>query len=31
MWTADLNRANRVTRALRFGTVWANDYHPVLP
>ncbi|MCT7314691.1 aldehyde dehydrogenase family protein [Ralstonia sp. CHL-2022] len=31
VWTADLNRANRVTRALRFGTVWANDYHPYFP
>jgi betaine-aldehyde dehydrogenase len=31
VWTRDLDRANRVSRALRFGTVWANDYHPYFP
>jgi betaine-aldehyde dehydrogenase len=31
VWTRDLDRANRVSRALRFGTVWANDYHPYCP
>ncbi|MCW8176703.1 aldehyde dehydrogenase family protein [Verminephrobacter aporrectodeae] len=31
VWTRDLERANRVSRALRFGTVWANDYHPYFP
>ncbi len=27
LWTADLNRAWRVGRALRSGTVWINTYH----
>ncbi|MBY4707743.1 aldehyde dehydrogenase family protein [Ralstonia insidiosa] len=31
VWTRDLDRANSVSRALRFGTVWANDYHPYFP
>jgi len=28
VWTNDANRAQRVSRALRLGTVWINDYHP---
>ena len=28
VWTRDLERASRMSRALRFGTVWVNDYHP---
>ncbi|NML19083.1 aldehyde dehydrogenase family protein [Azohydromonas caseinilytica] len=31
VWTRDLDKANRMSRALRFGTVWANDYHPYFP
>jgi betaine-aldehyde dehydrogenase len=31
VWTQDLARANRISRALRFGTVWVNDYHPYFP
>ncbi|MCW3480914.1 aldehyde dehydrogenase family protein [Neisseriaceae bacterium JH1-16] len=31
VWTRDLNKANRMSRALRFGTVWVNDYHPYFP
>lgn len=27
LWTSDLNRAWRVGRALRAGTVWVNTYH----
>ncbi|MBD1371857.1 betaine-aldehyde dehydrogenase [Hazenella sp. IB182357] len=31
VWTQDMNRAARVSRALRMGTVWINDYHPYFP
>lgn len=31
VWTQDMNRAERVSRALRMGTVWINDYHPYFP
>ncbi|TCP11414.1 betaine-aldehyde dehydrogenase [Crenobacter luteus] len=31
VWTKDLDKANRMSRALRFGTVWVNDYHPYFP
>jgi betaine-aldehyde dehydrogenase len=31
VWTQDMNRAERVVRELRFGTVWINDYHPYFP
>ncbi|SOZ18360.1 Betaine aldehyde dehydrogenase [Cupriavidus taiwanensis] len=31
VWTRDLDKANRMSRALRFGTVWVNDYHPYFP
>lgn len=26
-WTRDINRIDRVSRALRFGTVWINDFN----
>ncbi|MBR7743845.1 aldehyde dehydrogenase family protein [Phycicoccus sp. BSK3Z-2] len=28
VWTGDPDRAARVARRLRLGTVWVNDYHP---
>ena len=28
VWTGDAERAERVARRLRLGTVWINDYHP---
>ncbi|MGA9172610.1 MAG: betaine-aldehyde dehydrogenase [Thermoactinomyces sp.] len=31
VWTRDMNRAERVSRALRMGTVWINDFHPYFP
>lgn len=31
VWTQDMNRAERVTKELRMGTVWINDYHPYFP
>ncbi|MFG2826690.1 aldehyde dehydrogenase family protein [Streptomyces sp. NPDC048434] len=31
VWTTDQARADRVSSALRLGTVWINDYHPYLP
>lgn len=31
VWTRDLDKANRLSRQLRFGTVWVNDYHPYFP
>ncbi|HXF57283.1 MAG TPA: aldehyde dehydrogenase family protein [Actinomycetota bacterium] len=31
LWTSDLNRAWRVGRALRAGTVWVNTYHHFYP
>ncbi|GGE27520.1 betaine aldehyde dehydrogenase [Marinithermofilum abyssi] len=31
VWTGDMNRAQRVSRALRMGTVWINDFHPYFP
>ncbi len=31
VWTNDLNRAHRATRALRTGTVWVNTYQMVYP
>lgn len=31
VWTSDRGVANRVSRALRHGTIWINDYHPYLP
>lgn len=31
VWTSDAGVANRVSRALRHGTIWINDYHPYLP
>ena len=31
VWTSDSGTANRVSRRLRHGTIWINDYHPYLP
>jgi betaine-aldehyde dehydrogenase len=31
VWTRDMGRAERCSRALRLGTVWINDYHPYFP
>jgi betaine-aldehyde dehydrogenase len=31
VWSGDLDRAKRVSRALRHGTVWVNDYGPYKP
>lgn len=31
VWTSNSGTANRVSRALRHGTVWINDYHPYVP
>lgn len=31
VWTQDLNRAERFSKALRMGTVWINDFHPYFP
>ena len=31
VWTSDINRAMRATRALRTGTVWVNTYQMVYP
>ena len=28
IWTTDADRADRIARRLRLGTVWINDYHP---
>ncbi|QQE81330.1 betaine-aldehyde dehydrogenase [Alicyclobacillus sp. SO9] len=28
VWTTDADRAQRVSHALRMGTVWINDFHP---
>ncbi|MEV8149854.1 aldehyde dehydrogenase family protein [Arthrobacter sp. NPDC080073] len=31
VWTEDASKAQRVSEALRHGTVWINDYHPYVP
>lgn len=31
VWTSDRGTAHRVSRALRHGTIWINDYHPYVP
>ena len=31
IWTNDISRAHRATRALRVGTVWVNTYQMVNP
>lgn len=31
VWSADSGVTNRVSRKLRHGTIWINDYHPYLP
>src|SRR5690606_5842573 len=31
VWTNDASRAQRVSTAMRCGTVWINDFHPYVP
>ncbi|MBC7724338.1 MAG: aldehyde dehydrogenase family protein [Burkholderiaceae bacterium] len=31
VWTQDAGRGQRMSRRLRHGTIWINDYHPYLP
>lgn len=31
VWTNDNQKANRVAKQLRHGTIWINDYHPYVP
>ena len=31
VWTQDAGKAERITRKLRHGTIWINDFHPYLP
>ena len=31
VWTSNSGIANRVSRRLRHGTIWINDFHPYLP
>ncbi|MDN6303463.1 MAG: aldehyde dehydrogenase family protein, partial [Brachybacterium sp.] len=31
VWTSNSGTANRVSRRLRHGTIWINDFHPYLP
>lgn len=31
VWTGDVGRALRMSRALHFGTVWVNDHGPLVP
>jgi betaine-aldehyde dehydrogenase len=31
VWTSDMNRAERIVKKLRMGTVWINDFHPYFP
>jgi len=31
VWSSDAGVCNRVSRKLRHGTIWINDYHPYLP
>ncbi|UYQ78872.1 aldehyde dehydrogenase family protein [Glutamicibacter sp. JL.03c] len=31
VWTSDQGKAHRMSRLLRHGTIWINDYHPYLP
>lgn len=31
VWSENNEKANRVAKALRHGTIWINDYHPYVP
>jgi len=31
VWTTDIEKAQRVAKQLRHGTIWINDYHPYVP
>ena len=31
VWSSDAGTTNRVSRRLRHGTIWINDYHPYVP
>jgi len=31
IWSEDSEKANRVAKKLRHGTIWINDYHPYVP
>ena len=31
IFTTDIGKAMRVAKAIQFGTVWINDYHPYVP
>ena len=31
VWSSNAGTANRVSRRLRHGTIWINDYHPYVP
>jgi betaine-aldehyde dehydrogenase len=31
VWTTNYEKANRVAKQLRHGTIWINDYHPYVP
>jgi betaine-aldehyde dehydrogenase len=31
VWTKDTEKAQRIAKRLRHGTIWINDYHPYVP
>ncbi|WP_025274242.1 aldehyde dehydrogenase family protein [Haloglycomyces albus] len=31
VWTSDASKAQRVSSAMRHGTIWINDFHPYVP